>query len=122
MKKSKNNEQKGVVPDAASAATVRDPMHREPPPFAVVEDVTPQVDAGRFPIKRVVGESVEVNAACFAHGHELVGCAVRYRPPGGEWREEAMEPLGNDLWRAAFEVDAIGRWEYTVHCWVDHLT
>src|SRR6187549_1249008 len=92
------------------------------PPFAVVEDVTPQVDAGRFPIKRIVGDSVEVNAACFAHGHELVACVVRFREQGGEWVETPMESLGNDLWRASFDVDAIGRWEYTVHCWVDHLT
>jgi starch synthase (maltosyl-transferring) len=103
-------------------ATTKKKVSDTVPAFAVVEHVTPQVDCGRFPIKRVVGETVEVRAACFAHGHELVACAVRYRGPGVEWREEPMEPLGNDLWRAAFEVEAVGRWEYTVHCWVDHLT
>jgi starch synthase (maltosyl-transferring) len=94
-----------------------------PPPMAVVEDVTPCVDGGRFPIKRVVGEEVEVTAACFAHGHELVACAVRYRGPGETaWREAPMEPLGNDLWRAAFTVDRLGTWDYAVGVWVDHLT
>ena len=90
--------------------------------FAVVEDVAPDVDHGRFPAKRVVGEEVEVTAACFAHGHELVACAVRYRPPGGDWREMPMEHLGNDRWKASFDVDAIGRWEYEVLAWIDHLT
>ena len=49
---------------------------REAPPAAtVIEDVLPQVDGGRFAIKRVVGEDVVVTASCFAHGHELVACA-----------------------------------------------
>jgi starch synthase (maltosyl-transferring) len=90
--------------------------------FAIVEDVRPCVDAGRFPAKRVVGESVEVRAACFAHGHELAACAVRYRGPEGPWQEVAMEHLGNDEWRAAFTVDRVGRWEYQVLAWIDHLT
>jgi starch synthase (maltosyl-transferring) len=97
-------------------------VKKEHPPFAIIESVAPQVDSGRFPVKRVVGEEVEVTAACFAHGHELVACAVRHRGPGGEWRETPMEPLGNDLWRASFDVDRVGRWEYAVLCWVDHLT
>ena len=90
--------------------------------ITAIEDVSPQVDCGRFPIKRVVGEAVQVTAACFAHGHELVACALRHRAPGGEWRETPMVALGNDRWSASFEVDALGRWEYTVLCWVDHLT
>jgi starch synthase (maltosyl-transferring) len=92
-------------------------------PLTAVEDVTPQVDCGRFPVKRVVGETVEVRAACFAHGHELVACALRWRKAGGAWRETPMRAVEGevDAWTAAFEVDAVGPWEYTVHCWVDHL-
>jgi len=91
-------------------------------PFAVVEDVTPAVDGGRFAIKRVVGEEVVVEAACFAHGHERVDCCVRYRGPGEDaWREVPMESLGNDRWRARFTVDRVGAWQYGIACWVDHL-
>jgi len=97
---------------------------REAPPAAtVIEDVLPQVDGGRFAIKRTVDEDVAVTAACFAHGHELVACAVRYRGPGdSKWREVPMESLGNDAWRAVFTVDRVGQWEYAVVCWIDHLT
>ncbi|HET9580035.1 MAG TPA: alpha-1,4-glucan--maltose-1-phosphate maltosyltransferase [Usitatibacter sp.] len=97
---------------------------REAPPAAtVIEDVLPQVDGGRFAIKRVAGEDVVVTASCFAHGHELVACAVRYRGPGDTaWREMPMEPLGNDAWRAEFCVDRVGRWEYCIACWIDRLT
>ena len=93
------------------------------PAPTVIEDVAPQVDGGRYAIKRVVGEEVAVTAACFAHGHEKVACAVRYRGPGEQgWREVEMEPLGNDLFAASFTVDRPGRWEYAVGCWIDHLT
>jgi starch synthase (maltosyl-transferring) len=97
---------------------------REAPPAAtVIEDVLPQVDGGRFSIKRCVGEEIVVTAACFAHGHERVACVVRYRGPGEPaWREVPMESLGNDGWRAAFSVDRVGRWEYSVACWIDHLS
>ncbi|HET7728953.1 MAG TPA: alpha-1,4-glucan--maltose-1-phosphate maltosyltransferase [Usitatibacter sp.] len=93
------------------------------PSPAIIEEVSPQVDGGRFPVKRVVGEDVVVTAACFAHGHEKVACAVRYRGPGETaWHEAAMEPLGNDLWTATFAVDRVGTWEYAVGCWLDHLS
>jgi len=98
------------------------PKAKAPAP-TIVEDVKPSVDGGRYPIKRVVGEDVRVTAACFAHGHEQVACAVRYRHAGERsWREVAMEPLGNDLWAAEFTVDREGPWEYLVACWVDPLT
>src|SRR5687767_8066385 len=108
-----------VAPGAAVAAMDGGPIS---PAFAIVESVAPQVDGGRFPAKRVVGEAVEVTASCFAHGHELVACCVRFRGPGGAWQEEPMEFLGNDRWSATFDVDRPGRWEYQVLCWVDHLT
>ncbi len=91
-------------------------------PSAVIENVQPGVDGGRFAIKRVVGEEVVVTADCFAHGHERVDCAVRYRGPGErDWREVAMEPLGNDRWQARFTVDRLGPWQYGVACWIDHV-
>src|SRR6478672_7352204 len=97
---------------------------REAPPAAtVIEEVLPQVDGGRFAIKRVAGELVTVTASCFAHGHERVACVVRYRGPGDAgWHEVPMEALGNDAFSASISVDRVGRWEYAVACWIDHLT
>ena len=93
----------------------------ETAPYAVVENVRPQVDGGRFAVKRVIGESVVVTADAFSHGHERVACVLRYRPWQGDWSEAGMEALGNDRWKASFLVDAIGRWEYAVACWPDHV-
>lgn len=89
---------------------------------AIVENLAPQVDCGTHPIKRVVGERVVVEADVFCDGHDAVAAEVRYRRAGEEaWRKAPMEHIDNDRWRGAFEVDALGRFEYTVAAWVDHF-
>ena len=99
----------------------------EIPSRVVIERVRPQVDDGRFPIKRVVGEAVEVTADIFADGHDQLEAVVRYRQIAGvrtgdtSWREERMSPLGNDRWSATFHVEALGRYEYTLVGWVDRF-
>ncbi|GAB4199715.1 MAG: alpha-1,4-glucan--maltose-1-phosphate maltosyltransferase [Roseiflexaceae bacterium] len=88
----------------------------------VIEGVRPEIDAGRFPIKRVLGEQVVVEADAFTDGHDAISCMLRYRHENTpEWSELPMEPLGNDRWRAAFAVAELGRYCYTVQAWVDHF-
>jgi starch synthase (maltosyl-transferring) len=84
--------------------------------------VVPQVDCGRWPAKRTLGERVEVTARIFRDGHETLGAAVRYRRPGSTRAEEApLEPLGNDVWAGAFEVDEPGLWSFRIEAWVDRV-
>ena len=88
----------------------------------VVEGIEPQVDGGRFAIKRVVGDHVAVECDAFVDGHDAVACVLRYRFEGDEaWREVAMQPLGNDRWRGEFAVTKVGRYVYTVQGWVDRF-
>ncbi len=85
-----------------------------------IENVRPQIDAGRFAIKRVVGEEVEVTADIHADGHNVLRAIVLDRPAGHQdWRETEMEALGNDGWRARFQVNALGQHFYTVRAWID---
>ena len=94
----------------------------EMPVRAVIESVTPSVDGGRFPIKRVVGEQVVVEADCFADGHDELACLLLYRRESDTaWSSVPMQALGNDRWRAAFTVGAMGAYRYTVTAWVDAL-
>jgi len=86
---------------------------------AVIEAVVPQVDCGRFPAKRVVGDGVLVEADAFADGHDLIVAVLRDRPPGGAWRETPMASVHNDRWQASFTVDQVGRHEYQVVAWAD---
>jgi starch synthase (maltosyl-transferring) len=87
-----------------------------------IETVSPQIDCGRFPIKRVVGETVVVEADMFADGHDRVACRVLYwQENANDIHSSAMEPIGNDRWRAEFSVLNLGRYRYTVEGWVDHF-
>ncbi|HSJ50972.1 MAG TPA: alpha-1,4-glucan--maltose-1-phosphate maltosyltransferase [Actinomycetota bacterium] len=88
----------------------------------VVEGVWPEIDAGRFAIKRTPGEDVWVEADVFADGHDLVAAALRYRGDGQrEWAEARMEPIGNDRFRGRFTVDRLGEYRYTIAGWVDRF-
>ncbi len=88
----------------------------------VIEGVKPEVDGGRFPAKRSVGEQVQVEANIFCDGHDVIRGMLCHRPAGeAAWRETPMQPLGNDRWRASFEVDTIGAYEYTLVAWIDRF-
>ena len=87
---------------------------------AIIEAVSPAVDGGRFPVKRIIGDVVIVEADAFADGHDIVSVRLRHRAPGAaDWTEIPMDELGNDQWRAAFGADVLGRHEYTVAAWTD---
>jgi starch synthase (maltosyl-transferring) len=87
---------------------------------AVIENVEPQVDGGRFAIKRVVGESVSVEADVNADGHQVLDAVVCFRGASERaWRETAMQPIGNDRWRASFDVAEFTPYVYTVQAWLD---
>src|SRR5580765_1928576 len=92
------------------------------PPRIQIEDVWPEIDCGRYPVKRSVGDEVEVWATIYRDGHEVLGAAVLYRPPGSSrWQETPMRADGNDRYTATFLVDRCGRWEFTVQAWVDRF-
>src|SRR5215467_7227357 len=95
-------------------------MGDRPPERVVIRGVEPEIECGRFPIKRAVGESVDVEADIFADGHDSISAVVRYRhEDDAPWLEVTMEPLGNDRWRASFRVDKLGQYIYTLSAWVD---
>ncbi len=87
---------------------------------AVIENVTPEIDAGRFPAKRALGQWVDVEVDVFADGHELVAGDLLYRAPDEkEWHRAALSLLVNDRFTARFQVAELGRYQYTVEGWAD---
>jgi starch synthase (maltosyl-transferring) len=87
-----------------------------------IENVTPLIDCGRFPIKRTIGERVVVEADVFADSHVLISAVVKYRPDdAADWLESPMVRVANDRWRGEFAVTKIGVWHYTVEAWVDRF-
>jgi len=87
----------------------------------VIEGLTPQIDGGRHPVKRVVGDVVSVGADLYMDGHGVLDARIRYRGPGArQWQTAPLayryEP---DRWFGEFPVDRIGRWQFTVEGWPD---
>jgi starch synthase (maltosyl-transferring) len=113
----------GVQP-ASVAAPARRPTSPEPPMRIVIQYPQPAVDGGFFPAKRCAGDTVIVEADVFRDGHELLKSVVRYRGPGDKSHSEAPmhridAHLGGVRWAGRFDVDRIGRWEYTIQAWTD---
>lgn len=87
-----------------------------------IAHVWPEIEQGRFPIKRIAGERVTVEADVFADGHDAIACALRYRHERDRrWTEVPMIPLGNDRWRGSFVADHLGRYRYTIAAWPDRF-
>jgi starch synthase (maltosyl-transferring) len=85
-----------------------------------IEDVYPSIDGGRFPVKRIVGERVEVWADIYRDGHDVVAAALVWRGElDREWRREPMTLHSNDRWGGSFVPDAPGRYVYAIEAWTD---
>jgi len=87
---------------------------------AIIENLQPLLNGGRYPIKRVVGEDVVVEADIFKSGHDIVAAMLKWRVVGRpEWHETAMKLVENDRWRGIFSVYENATYEYTVEAWTD---
>jgi starch synthase (maltosyl-transferring) len=96
------------------------PTGKQLPARILIQDVRPQVDCGRYPVKVTLGDLVEVEATVFKDGHDILRAVIRYRAAAArKWLERPLEPVGNDLWRGSFEPTGLGRWQFTIEAWVD---
>lgn len=85
-----------------------------------IEGVFPEIDGGRYPIKRVPGERVAVCADLLADGHDAVTARVLFRQEKDSgWAFSPMRLLGNDRWEGLFCVKGPGVYFYTIEAWID---
>lgn len=88
----------------------------------VIEGVKPEIDAGRFAAKRVIGDVVRVEADIFTDGHDAIAAVLLYKhQKEAGWLEQPMQLDGNDRWWGEFPVSELGRYQYTFKGWVDHF-
>jgi starch synthase (maltosyl-transferring) len=88
----------------------------------VIENVAPQLDGGRHPVKRAAGERVRVTADVLKEGHDELTVVLRWRrlaPKAGEVQEALMRPLGNDAFEGSFPALQNGLYGFTVEAWPD---
>ncbi|HYM72654.1 MAG TPA: maltotransferase domain-containing protein, partial [Stellaceae bacterium] len=91
-------------------------------PRIAIEAVSPAVDEGRFPAKRLVGDIVEVSADLIADGHDRLAAMLLWRAEDEpDWREAAMIPAGNDRWTGRFPLTRLGRHLFAVLAWEDRF-
>ena len=97
------------LPDLTAAAAA---------PRLAIEKITPAVDEGRFAVKRVVGDTIRVEADIFGDGHDPLSAALLWRAADqDEWQEVRMQLFENDRWQAEFTPRRMGRHEYAVEAW-----
>jgi len=89
-------------------------------PSVVIENLQPLIDGGRYPIKRIIGEDLVVEADIFKDGHDVVAAVLKWRVPGKHaWRETPMNFVDNDQWRGVCTLYDEAMHEYTVEAWTD---
>jgi starch synthase (maltosyl-transferring) len=89
---------------------------------AITDAILPEVDGGRFPVKRIAGEPVQIEAHCFTDGHDKLRVVLGWRTDSDRATHEIeMRPEPNDVWRAEFTPPVPGRYRYSVTAWVDHF-
>jgi starch synthase (maltosyl-transferring) len=89
-------------------------------PSAVIENLQPLIDGGRYPVKRIVGEDLVVEADIFKDGHDVVAAVLKWRVLGKRtWRETPMVFVDNDRWRSVCTLYDQAIHEYTIQAWTD---
>jgi starch synthase (maltosyl-transferring) len=89
-------------------------------PRIAIEQISPAVDGGQFPIKRLVGQRITVEADIVTDGHDVVAAELLWKAADEEdWTRLALAPIGNDRWQATFAAKRIGRHFYAIEAWRD---
>ena len=87
----------------------------------VIRNVSPEIDGGRFAIKRTIGEQVAISAEVFADGRDVLSVFLKYRRNEGEWIETPMNESEADCFRGSFTASHLGCYTYTVEAWKNPL-
>ncbi len=89
-------------------------------PTVVISNVWPSIEGGRYPVKRLVGQHVDVWADIFKDGHDQIDAVLKWRRRGiAVWEEQRMKIHENDRWHSRFPVEEAGDWEFTIDAWMD---
>jgi starch synthase (maltosyl-transferring) len=86
----------------------------------IIENVHPEIDHGKFPVKRVLGDKVEVAADIFCDGHDHIRAELLYKhADDADWTFVSMEKGVNDRWKGSFSIKKQGIYHYSLRSWVD---
>ncbi len=87
----------------------------------MIENVKPEIAGGRHFIKRITGETIQIEANILADGHDVLGASVLYKyEKEKNWHSSPLSEVGNDLWKGSFKVEKQGFYHYKIVGWLDH--
>jgi starch synthase (maltosyl-transferring) len=111
----------GMEPHSIADAWEVAPTDPTGPRFRI-EEIYPCVDCGRYPVKRIAGETVDVWADIFREGHDVIDAALLWRPEdGADWRREPMQLHSNDRWHGRFTPPEPGLYLFAIEAWTDQF-
>jgi starch synthase (maltosyl-transferring) len=88
----------------------------------LIENIYPAVEAGRFPVKRIVGEPIEVWADIFRDGSALLAAELLWRAEATTtWSQVRMRVDNNDRWTASFVPSQEGPHSFVIEAWTDEF-
>ncbi len=88
----------------------------------IIERVTPCLDCGQWPIKRIVGDRLAVEADIFRDGHQVLRAVLKWRRKRDQnFMEAPMTELGNDHWLGDFVLEQNARYVFTIEAWTDYF-
>lgn len=88
----------------------------------VIEKISPQIDAGRYNSKNIIGDTVHVEADILIDGHDLIAARLLYKHTSEKvWSENIMYETVNDRWASSFVTTKIGEYEFKIEAWVDNI-
>jgi len=92
--------------------------------YLIIQNMQPQLDGGRYPVKRELGDTLRVSAEVFREGYGVLRAELLWRIEGSKrWNRVSMEHVnpGLDLWEASFKPEKTGRHEYRIEAYTDHF-
>ena len=86
----------------------------------LISNISPAIDNGRHPLKRVLNETIHLSCTLFADGHDIVrGQALWKAKADKQWQSNDLLPLENEVYACNFHFTEIGAQEYKVQAWID---
>ena len=88
---------------------------------AIIENVTPNIEGGKYYIKRTPNEAIEVSAHIFGDGHDEVNARILYKAAKQKkWQTAHLYHIANDEWVGSFSLENEGLYSFTIEAWIDH--
>lgn len=88
----------------------------------IITNIYPQIDCGRFPIKRILGDKITIEVDIFADGHDEITAFMFYKHIRDyKFTKIPIYYLDNDRWRVEFIAKKLGIYQYYIHAYIDNF-